>query len=137
MWTEGFDYVSCFLTFQLSNDASCLIWTTSPENAKSLLKLSPESFVEAVNNAFVSFFDFSLSAQYLLLPTSYWTRLPICSILFMKHRMVWLSNWSCELHTGLISSKKGLLSEWLIWIWFLNLVLIFYPIIFYNELFAS
>lgn len=35
----------------LSNDASCLIWTTTVENGRSLLKLSNESFVDAVNNS--------------------------------------------------------------------------------------
>lgn len=38
----------------LSNSHSCLIWTTSPENAKHLLQLTTESFVDEVNAAFTS-----------------------------------------------------------------------------------
>ena len=42
------------MTVQLSDEYSCLIWTTTPEDAKNLLRLSGESFVDAVNNGFVS-----------------------------------------------------------------------------------
>ncbi|XP_025104972.1 ubiquinone biosynthesis monooxygenase COQ6, mitochondrial-like [Pomacea canaliculata] len=35
----------------LSNEHSSLIWTTTPEHADHLLKLSPDSFVDAVNDA--------------------------------------------------------------------------------------
>lgn len=43
----------CFYTLQLSNEHSSLIWTTTPEHADHLLKLSPDSFVDAVNDALV------------------------------------------------------------------------------------
>ena len=39
---------------QLSSRHSCLIWSTSPENAQHLLQLTTESFVDEVNTAFVS-----------------------------------------------------------------------------------
>ena len=39
---------------QLSNQYSCLIWTTSPTKAKYLKDLEDDSFVDAVNDAFVS-----------------------------------------------------------------------------------
>jgi len=38
---------------QLSGKHSCLIWSTSPENAQHLLHLTSESFVDDVNSAFV------------------------------------------------------------------------------------
>ena len=48
---------------QLSDEHSCLIWTTTPEDAKNLMKLSSESFVDAVNKAFVSYM---ISASYIV-----------------------------------------------------------------------
>jgi len=43
----------CGVDMQLSSKHSCLIWTTSAENARHLLKLTTESFVDEVNAAFV------------------------------------------------------------------------------------
>ena len=37
---------------ELSNTDSCLIWTTTSENAKHLKQLSEDSFIDAVNDAF-------------------------------------------------------------------------------------
>lgn len=39
--------------FQLSNQYSCLIWTTTPGKAKYLKDLADDSFVDEVNDAFV------------------------------------------------------------------------------------
>ena len=39
---------------QLSDTHSSLIWCTSPSHTQSLLEMSPERFVDAVNSAFVS-----------------------------------------------------------------------------------
>ena len=41
------------LIFQLSDNVFSLIWTTTPENAKQLMGLSDETFVDAVNDALV------------------------------------------------------------------------------------
>ncbi|XP_068110463.1 ubiquinone biosynthesis monooxygenase COQ6, mitochondrial isoform X2 [Hyperolius riggenbachi] len=38
----------------LSDTCSSLVWSTSPEHANELLKMDPESFVDAVNSAFWS-----------------------------------------------------------------------------------
>ena len=43
--------LSCW---QLSGEYCNLIWSTSPEESKRLLALPEESFVDAVNHAFVS-----------------------------------------------------------------------------------
>ena len=45
--------MSSFLNFQLSSDYTCLIWSTTREQAKHLLGLSEESFIDAVNRALV------------------------------------------------------------------------------------
>ena len=42
-------------TEQLSDDYSCLIWTTSREEGQRLLSLEPQAFVNHVNHAYVSF----------------------------------------------------------------------------------
>ena len=39
---------------QLSDEFSSLVWTTSPDQAKHLLRIPEESFVDAVNDAYVS-----------------------------------------------------------------------------------
>lgn len=39
---------------QLSDTVFSLIWTTTPDNAKQLMELSDETFVNAVNDALVS-----------------------------------------------------------------------------------
>ena len=39
---------------QLSNSVCSLIWTTTPGEAKHLVSLSEDQFVDAVNDAFVS-----------------------------------------------------------------------------------
>lgn len=39
---------------QLSDTWSSLVWSTSPERAAELLGMDEESFVDAVNSAFVS-----------------------------------------------------------------------------------
>lgn len=39
---------------QLSDTQSSLVWSTSHHNAEELLQMDEESFVDAINNAFVS-----------------------------------------------------------------------------------
>jgi uncharacterized protein (UPF0262 family) len=61
---------TCILILQLSNTDSCLIWTTTSENAKHLKQLSEDSFIDAVNDAFVScmsYFKCSILPGYILL----------------------------------------------------------------------
>ena len=43
-----------FHPMQLSSTVGSLVWSTSPSHAQSLLEMSEESFVDAVNVAFVS-----------------------------------------------------------------------------------
>jgi hypothetical protein len=40
-----------------------LIWTTSPDHAEHLSSLSDESFIDAVNDAYVGAFSYFYSAQ--------------------------------------------------------------------------
>ena len=47
------------LIFQLSSDHSCLIWSTTTEEAKKLMQLEDENFVDAVNRAYVRDDNFS------------------------------------------------------------------------------
>lgn len=49
--------------FQLSSNYSCLIWTTSPTKAKYLKDLQDDNFVDAVNDAFVSLFEYTGTCQ--------------------------------------------------------------------------
>lgn len=42
------------LYWQVSDQYSCLVWSTTHEDAKKLLQLDQDTFVDAVNNAFVS-----------------------------------------------------------------------------------
>lgn len=42
---------------QLSDTASSLVWSTSHQHAEELLQLDEESFVDAINSAFVSTFS--------------------------------------------------------------------------------
>lgn len=39
---------------QLSDSESSLVWSTSHQHAEELLQLDEESFVDAINSAFVS-----------------------------------------------------------------------------------
>lgn len=45
---------SLFPVFQLSDEFSSLVWTTTPEHADTLMALSNESFVDALNSVLVS-----------------------------------------------------------------------------------
>ena len=40
---------------QLTDNLSSLVWSTTLEHAKQLVSLEEDRFVDAVNNAFVSF----------------------------------------------------------------------------------
>ena len=57
------------ILFQMSNTHSCLVWSTNIEDAKNLLELEPDNFVDAVNHAFVSFKLFDL---YTVVNAFYW-----------------------------------------------------------------
>lgn len=46
--------VSVLSTLQLSDTESSLVWSTSHRLAEELLELDEESFVDAINSAFVS-----------------------------------------------------------------------------------
>ena len=39
---------------QLAENLSSLVWSTTPEHAKTLVSLNKDQFVDAINNAFVS-----------------------------------------------------------------------------------
>lgn len=50
--------ISMFLLPQLSDTMSSLVWSTSHQLAEELLELDEESFVDAINSAFVSLCSF-------------------------------------------------------------------------------
>lgn len=50
--------MSALLSPQLSDTMSSLVWSTSHQLAAELLELDEESFVDAINSAFVSLCGF-------------------------------------------------------------------------------
>lgn len=63
-WAEIFE-ISMFLLPQLSDTMSSLVWSTSHQLAEELLALDEESFVDAINSAFVSLCSFRAAAKFL------------------------------------------------------------------------
>lgn len=54
-----------FLLPQLSDTMSSLVWSTSHQLAEELLELDEESFVDAINSAFVSLCSFHAATKFL------------------------------------------------------------------------
>lgn len=67
-----FFFLPPLFSLQLSDTKSSLVWSTTPQLAEELLELDEESFVDAINSAFVS-----LAATFKSAGVAFSTVLPV------------------------------------------------------------